>query len=174
MDEPKNTAAEEAFWGFSLAFYERPEVAEALITLQDRDGFDVNVILFALWIGLSGRGVLFGDLLTAALREAAALRTEIVEPLREFRRKLRNHPDKNVQQLRKGVKALELAGERLVQRRLAWLAGSANADASPELRQAAARTNLALYLGAAAAPGREAAAIFQALDAFAGIPSPRL
>jgi uncharacterized protein (TIGR02444 family) len=46
---------DEAFWCFSLAFYERPGVADALIALQDRDGFDVNLVLFALWLGISGR-----------------------------------------------------------------------------------------------------------------------
>ena len=46
---------EEALWRFSLAFYARPGVAEALIALQDRAGLDVNLMLFALWLGVSGR-----------------------------------------------------------------------------------------------------------------------
>ena len=56
---------DEAFWRFSLVFYERPGVADALIALQDRGGFDVNLILFALWLGISGRGLLGGDTLAA-------------------------------------------------------------------------------------------------------------
>ena len=114
---------DEAFWRFSLAFYERPGVADALIALQDRDGFDVNLVLFALWLGISGRGALDGDALAAAERVAGTLRSEIVEPLRRLRRKLRHHPDGDVQRLREGVKVLEIAGEKLVQERLARLAG---------------------------------------------------
>ena len=65
MDEPEKTSQDEAFWRFSLAFYERPGVPDALIALQDRDGFDVNLILFALWLGISGRGLLGGDALAS-------------------------------------------------------------------------------------------------------------
>ena len=46
---------DEALWRFSLTFYARPGVSEALIALQDRAGFDVNLMLFALWLGVSGR-----------------------------------------------------------------------------------------------------------------------
>lgn len=173
MDELDHTAAEEALWSFSLAFYERPGVAEALVALQDKYGCDVNLILFALWVGVSGRGVLGADLLAAAQREAAALRAEIVEPLRSLRRRLRDHPDSEVQRLREGVKGLELAGEQLVQRRLARIAGTEDANASPAIRRAAAGTNLALYLCADSARSREAVIISEALGAFAPINSPR-
>ena len=49
----KPSVSGEALWRFSLAFYARPSVAEALIALQDRGGCDVNLILFALWRGLA-------------------------------------------------------------------------------------------------------------------------
>ena len=158
---------DEAFWRFSLAFYERPGVADALIALQDRDGFDVNLVLFALWLGISGRGPLDGDTLAAAERVAETLRSEIVEPLRSLRRKLRDHADGDVQRLREGVKALEIAGEKLVQLRLARLAGNASAKPSPGGRRAAAHANLALYLGGEGVCSKEAAIIEEALDAFA-------
>jgi len=69
----------QAFWCFSLAFYERPGVPGALIALQDRDGFDVNLVLFALWLGISGRQPLDGDALAAAERAAGTLRREMIE-----------------------------------------------------------------------------------------------
>ena len=165
MDEDGQTSEDEAFWRFSLAFYERPGVAEALITLQDRDGFDINLLLFALWLGISGRGTLGGDTLTAAERVAATLRSEIVEPLRSLRRKLRHHPDRDVQRLREGVKVLELAGEKLVQKRLGRLAGGGRAKTDPGSRRAAAHANLALYLGREGVRSKEAAVIEEALDA---------
>jgi uncharacterized protein (TIGR02444 family) len=166
MDEPEKTSRGVAFWRFSLAFYERPGVADALIALQDRDGFDVNLVLFALWLGISGRGALGGDVLAAAEQLAGTLRSEIIEPLRNLRRNLRRHPDRDVQRLREGVKALELAGEKLVQERLAGLAGDAGENPSPRDRQAAAHANLALYLGGEGVHSKEAAIIREAIDAF--------
>jgi uncharacterized protein (TIGR02444 family) len=165
MDEDGQTSEDEAFWRFSLAFYERPGVAEALITLQDRDGFDINLILFALWLGISGHVTPGGDTLAAAERVAATLRSEIVEPLRSLRRKLRHHADRDVQRLREGVKVLELAGEKLVQKRLARLAGGGRAKTDPGGRRAAAHANLALYLGRKGVRSKEAAVIEEALDA---------
>ena len=167
MDEPEKTAEDEAFWRFSLAFHEWPGVAEALITLQDRDGLDVNLILFALWLGISGRAPLDGDALAAAERVAGTLRSEIVEPLRSLRRKLRHHPDGEVQRLREGVKVLELAGEKLIQERLARVAGRGCAKKSRRDRRGAAHANLALYLGGGGLRSKEAAIVEEALDAFA-------
>lgn len=161
------TSDDEAFWRFSLTVYERPGVADALIALQDRGSFDVNLILFALWLGISERGTLGSDALAAAEQVAATLRSEIVEPLRRLRQKLRNHPDRDVQRFREGVKALELAGEKLVQERLARLADSGCADTCPEGWRAAAHANLTLYLGREWARSKEAAVIEEALDAFA-------
>jgi uncharacterized protein (TIGR02444 family) len=155
------------FWRFSLAFYERPGVADALIALQDRDGFDVNLVLFALWLGISGHGPLDGDALAAAELAAATLQSEIVEPLRSLRRKLRHHPDGDVQHLRDGVKALEIAAEKLVQERLARLARSEGARTGLEGRRATAHANLALYLGEDGLRSKEAAIIEEAFDTFA-------
>jgi uncharacterized protein (TIGR02444 family) len=166
MDEPENTDDDDALWRFSLAFYDRPGVAQALITLQDRDGLDVNVMLFALWYGISGGGALSTDTLAAAEQATGTLRNEIVVPLRRLRRKLRYHTDCDVQQLREGVKALELAGERLAQSRLARLRTGGGAYMSPAELRAAAHANLALYLSAEGIRSREAAVIAEAFDAF--------
>jgi uncharacterized protein (TIGR02444 family) len=170
LDKGGKASEDDAFWRFSLAFYERPGVADALIALQDREGFDINLVLFALWLGISGRGTLGGDALAAAERVAATLRNEIVEPLRRLRRKLRHHPDGDVQRLREGVKALEIAGEKLVQERLARLAGSGCAKPCAEGWRAAAHANLALYLGGEGICSKEAEVIEEALDAFAQDP----
>jgi len=157
---------EEAFWRFSLAFYEQPGVAQALLALQDRDSLDVNLMLLALWLGISGRGRLESDTLAEAGRAIGRIRAEIVEPLRTLRRKLRDHADEDVQQLRKGVKGLELDGEKLVQKRLARLARPARCDIPEEDRLAVAGINLALYLGPETARSTEAMVIRQALENF--------
>ena len=155
---------DEALWRFSLAFYELAGVAQALLALQERDGFDVNLMLFALWLGISGCGRLGADALAAADQTTRAVRREVVEPLRSLRRRLRQCPAADIEKLREGVKALEFEGEKLVQTRLARLAGPASKGVTREDRLAAADANLALYLdpenGRSAA---EAAVILEAL-----------
>ena len=156
----------EALWRFSLAFYARPSVSEALIALQDRAGCDVNLMLFALWLGVSGRSPLTKEELAIADRIARPIGTDIVEPLRALRRKLRPDPDTDVQRLREGIKALELAAEKVIQDRLGRAARPAFGDTDPAARAAAAHANLALYLGPEMTCGAEATTIGEALELF--------
>jgi len=156
----------EALWRFSVAFYARPGVSEALIALQDRAGCDVNLMLFALWLGVSGCGRLTKKELTAAARIARPIRVDIVEPLRALRRRLKPYSDEDVQRLRHGIKSLELAAEKVAQDRLGRAARPVNGKADPAARAAAARTNLGLYLGPELACSPEASTIGKALDAF--------
>jgi uncharacterized protein (TIGR02444 family) len=146
-------------WQFSLGFYARPGVAPALIALQDRDGCDVNLILYALWLGLDGRPIDPAGL-EAAAAAIAPLRHGVVEPLRALRRRLKDDPDPEVQRLRDRVKALELEGEEAIQRRLAALSRP-----PPTTDAAAVEANLALCLGPRAAGSDEAATLLGALAA---------
>ena len=158
----KSNLSGEAFWRFSLAFYARHSIADALLALQDRAGLDVNLILFALW-----RGAVHGQRLQASeLRAAAAavapLRRQIVGPLRELRRRLKPVGDADIQALRRRVLGLELAAERAVQSRLAALPAAAQSEAD---RCAAAEANLLLYLGAEA-ESAEAAVLCRGMHDF--------
>jgi uncharacterized protein (TIGR02444 family) len=157
-----------AFWRFSLAFYRRPGVAPALIALQDDGGFDVNLILYALWLGWSGHGRLDDAALAAADQAAAGLRTEIVVPLRQMRRRLDPAMQADIAPLRGAVAALELMAERAVQERLAALAGPSAALADAAARRADAQANMALYLGPDAAGRAEAQRVRRAFAAFSG------
>jgi uncharacterized protein (TIGR02444 family) len=157
---------EPPLWQFSLAFYATPSVTRALIALQDKDGLDVNLMLFALWLGLSGRGRLDSDGLRAAELVAGAIRADVVGPLRALRRNLQQNPDADVQRLRDGIKALELAAERVVQSRLARLAGPRDMSRSRPARLADAHDNFALYLGPARVRDAQAVAIRDALETF--------
>jgi uncharacterized protein (TIGR02444 family) len=159
-------AASAAFWRFSLAFYALPGVADALIALQDHGGFEVNLILYGLWLGHSGYGRLDGDGFAAAERAIDSLRTGIVAPLRQLRRRLEPQLEADVRRLRGAIGELELAAERAVQERLAARTGAANSAADGAERCADAQANLALYLGANAAQGAEAAVVRRALAAF--------
>jgi uncharacterized protein (TIGR02444 family) len=161
MSDPKSRnemRATAELWRFSLAFYARPGVAEALIALQDRAGRDVNVVLFALWCGaVRGRPLSSGAFAAAT----AAIRTigdGIVAPLRIVRQKLKTeYADPLSQALRRRVLQLELAGEWASQARLAAIAATPVIEASPVApnrtdaiasdRLAAAMANLSLYLG---------------------------
>jgi uncharacterized protein (TIGR02444 family) len=152
----------EAFWRFSLAFYARPGVAPALIALQDRDGLDVNVILYALWLGLARGHRMNAVDLAAAEAAAAPLREAVVAELRGLRRRLRAHSHPDVQALRRRVQALEIVAERAVQERLA---GSVAPRPGGGDRAGTAAANLALCLGPAA-ESAEAATIRAALAGF--------
>jgi len=156
----------EALWRFSVAFYARPGVAEALIALQDRRGCDVNLMLFALWLGVSGRGRLTKEELVIADNIARPIRVDIVEPLRALRRRLKADPEADVQCLREGIKSLELAAEKVIQIRLCRMAEPVNVGADRAARAAAARTNLGLYLRPELACSPEASTIGKALDGF--------
>jgi uncharacterized protein (TIGR02444 family) len=166
-DEPTGGAVQwPCLWRFSGAFYARPGVSEALIALQDREGLDVNLILFALWRGVCGRSLLSKTELVIAGRSARPIRAAIVLPLRALRRRLKSDPDTDVQRLRNRIKRLELAAERVVQHRLARITGTPVDDTLLVAREAAALTNLALYLGPRIGHSTEAARIREALEAF--------
>src|SRR5215469_13385676 len=116
-------AAFNELWRFSLNFYDRPGIAAALIELQDSAGLDVNLILFALWLGLSGRGRLDKLRLIAAEQAVAAIRANVVMPLRGLRRRLKSIDDADIQRLREKSAALEIDAEKAAQDRLVVLAG---------------------------------------------------
>ncbi len=142
----RERAVGEALWRFALAFYARPGVAGALMALQERAGRDVNLILFALWLGARGLR-LDAAALEAAAAAIAPINTEAVGPLRRLRQQLKGTDDPDLASLRRRVLWLELAAERRVQYRLATEpaapAGSEGAADRPD----AAAANLAVYLG---------------------------
>jgi uncharacterized protein (TIGR02444 family) len=137
-------------WRFATAYYAQPGIATALLTLQDREGLDVVVILFGLWHGMSGRGRLDQRQLAAADRAVGAIRRAVIEPLRALRRRLKSIPDPDIRRLREGVQALELEAEKAALHRLAAIAALPDAGLDRAARLDAAHANLALCLGAAA------------------------
>lgn len=146
----KELAAGEAFWRFSLAFYARPGVADALIGLQDRAGRDVNLILLGLWLGAT-RGTALDAAALASAEAALAPVNAVIAPLRTLRRRLKGSGDHDVEALRRRIAVLELAAERQAQGRLAaMMPGAMRSSATADDGARAAAANLALCLGAAA------------------------
>lgn len=104
---------EEELWAFTLSFYALPGVAETCLRLQEEAGVDVNLLLTGLWLGLSGRGALPPEWQPdAALR---GWREDVVQPLRGLRRLLKGRGEDD---FREEVRRLELASERIYQRRI--------------------------------------------------------
>jgi uncharacterized protein (TIGR02444 family) len=153
-------AAGESFWRFSLMAYSRPGVAEALIRLQDRDGHNVNLILFGLWLAVCEATRLDGSALSRAKKAMARLDRDVVVPLRALRRALKDDPEPDMRDLRRRVLALEIAAERRVQARLA--ASVARRGGGVGGRHTIAEANLRLILGTDFA-SEEAALLCQAV-----------
>lgn len=80
------------FWDFSLSIYGRPGVADACLFLQDRYALDVNVMLFCVWVGLTGRGPLGAPEIDACVSRTSDWRKRVIEPLRQVRRACRDEP----------------------------------------------------------------------------------
>jgi uncharacterized protein (TIGR02444 family) len=159
-------AARDGLWSFSLAFYELQGVAPALLALQDGPGLNIVLILFAIWLGLSGRGRLDAPRLDAAERAVGTLRLEVIEPLRALRRRLKTIIDDDVQRLRDSVKAVEIEAERVTLSRLAAVADPVS-RADPITCLVDAEANLCFVVGSAKGSARPAAIIRCELRRFA-------
>jgi len=139
------------FWNFSLELYAGEGVAEACLDLQERRGCDVNVLLFCCWLGASGRPTLTADRLRAILKMSDVWQAEIVRPLREVRRLLKDKPwpgtlPEAVDAARRRVADAELAAEHTEQLKLASLhTPPADRDRPVEKRLRAAVGNLGVY-----------------------------
>ena len=138
------------FWNFSLEIYAAEGVSGACLDLQERRGCDVNILLFCCWLGASGRPTLSADRLRAILAEITPWQAEIVKPLREVRRLLKDMPPGSAPETtdatRRRVADAELAAEHAEQLRLVGLyAPLADRDRSLDKRLRAAIGNLGVY-----------------------------
>ncbi|MDD2059484.1 TIGR02444 family protein [Pseudomonas sp. GD03860] len=105
-------------WNFALNLYARPGVEAACLQWQDQGG-DVCLLLCAAW--LHERGVTPNEQQARELCELAnAWQVDVVTPLRKLRQQWRaaSGQDEELAHLRKQVKGLELAAERVLLERL--------------------------------------------------------
>jgi uncharacterized protein (TIGR02444 family) len=107
------------FWSFSLALYAKEGVADACLLLQDKLGYDVNLLLLACWTG-GCRGIAITESDWRGLIKSTGLwREEIVGPLRQVRRTLKsarwNADWGHCDHLRRKVLDIELECERAEQ-----------------------------------------------------------
>lgn len=118
------------FWAFSLDRYGRDGVAPLCLELQERYGADVNLVLFALWLGRDGRG-LDAEGAAHAAEAVADWHREVVRPMRGVRRWLKNRAieDRTARdRLRAAVQKYEIEAERMEQDMLFALAPAVAVD----------------------------------------------
>ena len=112
-----DTRVDTPLWRFSLALYGRPGVDGACLSLQERHGLDVNVLLLCVWTGHEGIRLSRDDIAGLAQR-VGDWQAQVVQPLRAVRRWLKmqeSAPAEPAERLRSGVKEQELAAEQLQQ-----------------------------------------------------------
>lgn len=78
------------FWDFSLDVYKRPEVSKLCLDLQDNYGADVNMLLFACWLGHTGRGTVTVSAWRAMVLRLTKWREKVIKPLRDVRHMLKD------------------------------------------------------------------------------------
>jgi uncharacterized protein (TIGR02444 family) len=110
-----------AFWEFSLAFYAREPVGAACLSLQDRRGADVNILLLCCWLATLKLTINEAGL-KSAVEAVADWRRDVLEPLRAVRRRVAAAPmeiDKGERRaIKDGLLAAELDCEHAAQARI--------------------------------------------------------
>ena len=114
---------------FALAVYAVDGVSGACLTLQDRRDVDVNVVLFAAYLGAVRAETLTDAGLFAALDRVGDWHREVVVPLRSVRRRLKVHPAEAptaqaAAQLRADLQRLEIDAEMIELSELGALAAN--------------------------------------------------
>lgn len=166
-----NTA--QAFWDFSGAFYREPGVQKACLALQDDYGFDVNLLLYACWLGLSEGATLTEAERGAALARAKDWKKSVLRPSREARRavkaaQLTGAGEDHRADLYEALKQAELKAERITQNFMVEHAPQARPGLALAERRALAAANLTLCLGNSARVQDAAQPFFGAIEATEG------
>ena len=141
-----------SFWDWMLQVYPRPGVSEALIALQDREGLNVNALLFCIWLACRN-GRLTLDLATEMERLNKDWANAIVAPVRTTRRLLKTSDliaDDQKADIRKRIQGIELELEQLHCALLESRAAPdcADGETEPETRIELANDNLRQYFAA--------------------------
>jgi uncharacterized protein (TIGR02444 family) len=142
--EPNNP-----FWRFSLKVYAAPGVTETCLAAQDSFAVNVNVLLFAAWLGAE-RGIALEERNIDEIFAAVQPWHEtVVRPLRLIRLSLKSRAEmihSDVKALRNGIAANELQAEQIEQALLfSWAEQLRPQDASSS-NEDLVRANIAMLL----------------------------
>ena len=128
----RDASSADRFRRFALELYRRPGVADACLALQSRHDLDVNVVLFAAFVGAAQRRTLTADGLMHAHQRVDAWHQEVVRPLRAVRQRLKAGPAPAPSEatglLRRKLAGIEIEAEMIELDQL----GSLIPDAGPE------------------------------------------
>jgi len=106
------------FWHFSLKVYQAPGVSEECLRAQDELSIDVNVLLYAAWLG-AVQGIALDTGAVASIEKALGQwSAAVVKPLRAVRRGLKERPDiaePSIKTTRSRVAEIELFAEQVEQ-----------------------------------------------------------
>jgi uncharacterized protein (TIGR02444 family) len=150
MDSIDAQLSPDAFWEFSLAFYAREAVGAACLSLQDRRGADVNILLLCCWLATLNLTINEAGIRTA-VETVADWRRDVLEPLRAVRRRVANAPMEIGKMERRAIKdgllAVELDCERAAQGRIVAVVASDVEPTEVGTMHGIASNALETYLG---------------------------
>ncbi len=142
----------ERLWEFAVRTYRTPGVPDACLTLQNRYGADVNMLLYCCWI--SGRlGAFPPELFARAIEFSSEWASKTVIPLRSARTWMKDAdcaaepvPTEAFIRVRQKIKTVELESEKLQLQVLESMVTSKQMpDSGQERVVGNAVTNLKLY-----------------------------
>ncbi len=141
------------FWDFSLEVYMTEGVSAACLTLQEALHVDVNVVMFCLWTGASGRGAMTAAEIATLVDTVETWHERVVKGLRAVRQLMKGGlppaPTELSEPLRRRIAKSEVDSEHVEQLMLAAAVQRTADPARPAAQRAAdAAANVAGYLRA--------------------------
>jgi uncharacterized protein (TIGR02444 family) len=144
---------ESPLWRFSLAVYRGAGVQEECLSVQERFGVDVNLLMLCAYAGAVEGAVLSASDIADALEASGAWHGNVVKTLRQVRRTLKpwgagqDPLSRVVEALRTKVKGAELEAEQIEQAMMwTWLRAQDRQLRRREPRQALAANVFALLV----------------------------
>ena len=132
MDKTGSTVS---FKRFALALYGSEGVADACLNLQNQHDLDVNLVLFAAFVGAERRQRFTTFSLEAARARVDAWHREVVQPLRLVRQRLKSGPlpapNDATGSLRRKLAQLEIEAEMIELDELGALIPEVHSPPSP-------------------------------------------
>ena len=114
---------EHPFWDFSLDVYMSDGVGQACLELQNAHELDVNILLFCMWVGASGRGSLTAPQMAVVTNSVKEWHQDVVRALRAVRvrmkREIGSAPEALSESLRQRIQKTEIDCEHAEQLMLA-------------------------------------------------------
>lgn len=124
LDKINSLQLDNPFWQCSLHLWKNEALRSTLLDLQDKQGQRINLLLFAMWLGLENK--LIEPHLEAIETATLAWHDQIVSPLRQIRKNLPKHA------LRTKIQESELKAEQIEQALLFDLSKNITANVSNE------------------------------------------